>query len=198
MTTRYTWTTDGMLATATSLRLRHNHQHLRRRRQPGPAGRPGRRRTIYVGGLAIHTKAGWTDCIYADGTLIADHTAHAVRWYALDYQGSTRTITNRVGRSIAEASYTAYGTSQAGPAQQRGYTGAQPVGTSPLLDLQARDYDPATGRMLSPDTITTADTPIGLNRYTYAGDNPIEYTDPSGHDPIPADKPTRNGAHSTG
>src|SRR5262249_5014830 len=46
-----------------------------------------------------------------------------------------------------------------------------------FYDYGARLYDPKTGRFLSADT-STAD---GYNRYAYAGNNPLRYNDPSGH-----------------
>jgi RHS repeat-associated protein len=42
-------------------------------------------------------------------------------------------------------------------------------------------YDPALGRMLSPDNyITDPHNPQAYNRYSYALNNPLKYTDPSG------------------
>ncbi len=46
----------------------------------------------------------------------------------------------------------------------------------------ARYYDPTLGRFLSANTIVPqAGNPQGLNRYSYVGNNPLKYTDPSGH-----------------
>ena len=186
-TTRYTWTTNGMLATASApggghvTRTYDADDHLVQ--QTDQAGA-----TIYVGDLAAHTSPGWTDYIYAGGILVAEHATGATRWYALDNQGSARAMTDQSGHPISYTNYTAFGAPDNGAAQQRSYASAQPVGNSVLLDLQARDYDPGTGRMLSADTITPADTATGLNRYAYAFNNPIQYTDPDGHDPIPDDQ----------
>ncbi len=46
----------------------------------------------------------------------------------------------------------------------------------------ARRYDPALGRFIQPDTLVPdPGDPQALNRYSYVGNNPVRYTDPSGH-----------------
>ena len=56
--------------------------------------------------------------------------------------------------------------------------------TIKLLDYNARWYDSLTGRFISPDTIIPDPAnPQSFNRYSYVRNNPLRYTDPSGHDP---------------
>jgi RHS repeat-associated protein len=51
-----------------------------------------------------------------------------------------------------------------------------------LLYDNARYYDPALGRFLSADTVVPdPQNPQALNRYAYALNNPVGYTDPTGH-----------------
>jgi RHS repeat-associated protein len=51
-----------------------------------------------------------------------------------------------------------------------------------LYNYGARLYDPVLGRFISPDGIVQApDNPQTLNRYSYAVNNPLVYTDPSGN-----------------
>ena len=51
-----------------------------------------------------------------------------------------------------------------------------------LYDYIARRYDPALARFIQPDTIVPQPgDPQSLNRYSYAANNPVRYTDPSGH-----------------
>ncbi len=46
----------------------------------------------------------------------------------------------------------------------------------------ARYYDPAIGRFAQPDSlIADLYNPQSLNRYSYALNNPVRYTDPTGH-----------------
>lgn len=50
----------------------------------------------------------------------------------------------------------------------------------------ARFYDPSIGRFLTPDTIVPDVTDAqAFNRYAYVLNNPIKYTDPTGHYPQP-------------
>ncbi len=54
---------------------------------------------------------------------------------------------------------------------------------SAVDQVVARYYDATIGRFISPDTIVPNWTnPQTLNRYTYTLNNPLKYTDPSGHD----------------
>ncbi|MEU7414946.1 deaminase domain-containing protein [Streptomyces sp. NPDC042638] len=49
-----------------------------------------------------------------------------------------------------------------------------------LTHLGARDYDPTTGRFISVDPILNPSDPQSLGGYSYAGDNPLTFSDPSG------------------
>ncbi len=50
-----------------------------------------------------------------------------------------------------------------------------------LSYLHARYYDPNLGRFLSPDTYDPTVSGVGINRYAYAGNDPINMSDASGH-----------------
>lgn len=49
-----------------------------------------------------------------------------------------------------------------------------------LVDLAARQYDPATGRFTSVDPLLNLADATQANGYNYANNNPITYTDPDG------------------
>lgn len=64
----------------------------------------------------------------------------------------------------------------------RGYTGHEHLDSFGLINMNARLYDPKLGRMLSVDNYVSAPgTALGYNRYAYAMNNPVVYTDPSGN-----------------
>ncbi|OPZ88489.1 MAG: tRNA nuclease WapA precursor [Firmicutes bacterium ADurb.Bin419] len=51
-----------------------------------------------------------------------------------------------------------------------------------LYYLNARHYDPGTARFLEMDTYTgNISDPLSLNLYSYCRNEPIMYTDPTGH-----------------
>ncbi|MCP4128207.1 MAG: RHS repeat-associated core domain-containing protein, partial [Gammaproteobacteria bacterium] len=67
--------------------------------------------------------------------------------------------------------------------QQTGYryTGQRQEPDIGLYDYRARWYDPSLGRFLQPDTIVPEPgDPQNFNRYSYVGNNPIRYSDPTG------------------
>lgn len=48
--------------------------------------------------------------------------------------------------------------------------------------LRARYYNPGIGRFMSEDSVPGTDNnPLSLNLYTYCGNNPVYFSDPSGH-----------------
>ena len=64
----------------------------------------------------------------------------------------------------------------------RGYTGHEHIDEFGIINMNARMYDPLLGRMLSPDKYVQDATSIqNFNRYTYALNNPLKYTDPDGN-----------------
>jgi RHS repeat-associated protein len=64
----------------------------------------------------------------------------------------------------------------------RRFTGQRWEASLGLYDYKARFYDPTLGRFLQPDPIVPEPgDPRALNRYAYVYNNPLRYTDPSGH-----------------
>jgi RHS repeat-associated protein len=59
----------------------------------------------------------------------------------------------------------------------RGYTGQEELDAVGLIHMNGRVYDPTIGRFTSADPTNGS----GLNRYAYAGNNPLTFTDPSGY-----------------
>jgi RHS repeat-associated protein len=96
-----------------------------------------------------------------------------------DQAGSTRLITGSTGTVESAYTYDAYGdtTGHTGTATTPlGYDGQYTSTDTGLVYLRHRVYDPATSQFLSvdpPEKLTRA-------RYTYAGDNPLNYEDPTG------------------
>ena len=112
-----------------------------------------------------------------------------------DYQGSITHITNSSGTLVQELSYDAWGRLR-NPSTQvayqpgsepelflgRGYTGHEHLQQFGLINMNARLYDPALGRFLSPDPyVQSPDFTQNFNRYSYVLNNPMSYTDPSGY-----------------
>ncbi|MGE5480396.1 MAG: SpvB/TcaC N-terminal domain-containing protein [Chloroflexota bacterium] len=67
---------------------------------------------------------------------------------------------------------------------ERGFTGHEHIRQFNLINMNARLYDPRVGRFLSPDSyIPDPENPQSYNRYSYALNNPLSYTDPTGNTP---------------
>lgn len=111
-----------------------------------------------------------------------------------DYLGSVeRIVDNSTLAIVADKSYDAWGrernamdwsylpTTHSSTGWDRGYTGHEHIPEFGLINMNGRLYDPVLGRMLSPDPyIMGTDNTQGYNRYTYALNNPMSYTDPNG------------------
>jgi RHS repeat-associated protein len=65
---------------------------------------------------------------------------------------------------------------------ERGYTGHEHLEKFELINMNGRIYDPTICRMLSVDNYNNdVSSTIGMNRYAYAFNNPLKYTDPDGN-----------------
>ena len=64
----------------------------------------------------------------------------------------------------------------------RGYTGHEHLTAFGLINMNARLYDPALGRFLSPDNfVQQPDNSQCFNRYSYCINNSLKYTDKNGY-----------------
>lgn len=137
---------------------------------------------------------GWKwekDHVWRDGQLLASRQTDGVYHYHLDHLGTPRRITDSKDYVLGIHDYHAYGpeagTGTNEPSLQRmKFTGherdvAFSEGPATLDYMHARYYGPAIGRFLSVDPVCgLIDRPQSWNRYAYAFNNPLMYTDPTG------------------
>ncbi|MHC1725319.1 MAG: RHS repeat-associated core domain-containing protein [Syntrophobacteraceae bacterium] len=94
-------------------------------------------------------------------------------------------MTNASGESKQTATYYPFGETRdsTGPEDfDYKFTGQENDPETGLYYYGARYYDPEIGRFISPDSIVQAPgDPQTLNRYSYCRNNPLMYTDLSGH-----------------
>lgn len=123
-----------------------------------------------------------------------------MRWITTDQLGTPRMIFDSTG-SLANVSRHDYlpfgeelGITQGLRTAAMGYTGSDAArqkftaqerdGETGLDYMHARYCSSAQGRFTSPDTMVgSIANPQSLNRYAYVGNNPLNYSDPTGHIP---------------
>lgn len=130
----------------------------------------------------------------AGAVYIKDGSSKKIYYILRDYLGSITHIVDSNGTLVQELSYDAWGRLRNPATQQvyepgkepvlflgRGYTGHEHLAQFGLINMNARLYDPALGRFLSPDPFVQApDLTQNFNRYAYAMNNPLCYVDKNG------------------
>jgi len=164
--------------------------------------------TLYLGGVMEKVTRGavteWKHYIPAGaGTMAlqvrksAGSPASATYYVTGDHLGSATAVMQADGTLLSQLSFAAFG-SRRGSAWQdqplaaewttitattrRGFTGHEHLDNLSLVHMNGRVYDPQLGRFLSADPVYGGDLaqPQTLNPYSYASNNPLTYTDPSG------------------
>jgi RHS repeat-associated protein len=171
-------------------------------RKPAAGGGSANRITWTVRNFANQLLSEWTDDatsgtrivswkedeIWRGALLLASDAPAGPRHYALDHLGSPRGIrTATLSTSQDFAPFGTGGLLGAGDLQFTSHERDQMEvgdGTADLPDyMHARYYSPTMGRFLSVDPEVATDAPLKpqhWNRYSYAFNSPIAYTDPTG------------------
>ncbi len=157
--------------------------------------------TAYIGKLYQQTTMNGVikdvSNIYAGSKLIASIEEVAglstIKYMHGDHLGSISVITDANGAVIERLRFDVFGAPvdpNTGAAKasfgatntERGYTGHEMDASTGLINMNARLYDPVLGRFLSADTVVSGPGNMqNFNRYSYVNNNPLIYTDPTGH-----------------
>jgi len=108
------------------------------------------------------------------------------RFLHADERGSVVALSNASGAAIATWQYSpgacpgprSGGQSTGSSFSRFGFTGQTVIEGTEIMHFKARAYSPALGRFLQPDPIGFAGG--NTNLYSYAANDPVNFTDPSG------------------
>ena len=116
---------------------------------------------------------------FAGSQRIAMRQGTALYYLLSDHLGSTSIVTDASGNLISQTKYKAWGEvrySSGTTPTQHTFTGQMDyTGDFGLMFFNARWLDVSLGRFAQADTL------VGFDRYQYANNNPLRFTDPSGH-----------------
>jgi RHS repeat-associated protein len=102
-----------------------------------------------------------------------------------DHLGSYCAITSPSKKIVQRNFFDPLGNTIAAPnfsLVPRGFTGHEHYPQFKIINMNGRLYDPVIARFFSPDMyVANSSFTQDFNRYSYARNNPLHYTDPSGH-----------------
>ena len=129
--------------------------------------------------MPVGGSATTTTYLYGLSLIAETDNAGTTHFYLGDGLGSTTQLVESDGDVANTYTYDVWGalrSTTGTTANQFDFTGEQAdhKANRGLVYLRARHYDPALGRFLSRDPLPTG------NRYAYVGNNPVNFTDPSG------------------
>jgi RHS repeat-associated protein len=167
-TTSYLYDSDGNLALRTD---------------PGKA-------TLFLGDQEVVENTGTgtlSDTRYytIGTTTIAERSSTGdIQYLIPDRQGTDTLAIDYQSLAVTRRAYLPFGadrgTAPASWPGDKGYVGGTPDAATGLENLGAREYDPSSGRFLSPDPVFEASDPTQLGGYDYAGNDPVTDSDPTG------------------
>jgi RHS repeat-associated protein len=154
----------------------------------------------YSGGSLANTVISWsksfetkdivggsiqtTNYFFANNELVAmKKPDNSMRYFHSDHLGSTTVITDQSGNLVEETEFGPWGeVIDGGTESKYQFTGQEKDSETGLNYMNARYYSADLKRFTQPDTIVQDPyDPQMLNRYAYARNNPLRYTDPSGN-----------------
>ncbi len=142
--------------------------------------------TLYFGNLYEVTAGVGSRHIFAGGRRIASKYTSQTYYYHTNHQGSLRYATRGSdGLVVQGVTYYPFGEihTQTGSVDlPYKFTGQEYDPEIRLYYFGARYYDATIGRFITPDSVVQSPgDPQSLNRYAYCRNNPLLYTDPTGH-----------------
>lgn len=166
--------------------------------------------TLFLGDTELHAATGSstasaTRTYSLNGAPIAERTTtpgvsgSALNWLGVDGQGTALMQVNEASGSLLQRRQDPFGVSRGTSvswSSDHSYLNAPASELSALVHLGAREYDPALGRFLSVDAVLDPNGPKQNNGYSYAHNNPVTLSDPSGLEPRAADD-WKNGKGGT-
>jgi len=151
---------------------------------------------LYAGATEVHldtstsTPKIWAQRYYTGaGATIALRSnktgTDKLTWLAADHHGTSSLAIDNATQAITKRYTTPFGADRGQPTygpwpDDKGFLGASADSASGLTHLGAREYDPSTGRFISVDPLLELDKQQTLNGYTYGGQNPLTFSDPTG------------------
>jgi RHS repeat-associated protein len=198
------WTSYNMPASITqgtqTVSFQHdvNHQRVKQIAANG--------NTLYINAFGVTAElfgagtgaARWTEYLMVGnarvGIRVTDIATSTIslRYFHTDHLGSVSVMTNEAGNVVERLSYDAWGkrrypngaddpTGSITSQTSRGFTGHEELDTVGLVHMNGRLYDALMGRMISADpTVPDPMSAQAWNRYSYVGNDPLAFTDPSG------------------
>jgi RHS repeat-associated protein len=159
--------------------------------------------TVYLGNVEFINRAdgGTSFKRYLGGAALATYypatSVQQVVYLLKDHIGSIHSVLNEEGLITTRMHFGPFGERQEANWQTpldsflyaplnelttRGFTGHEQVDSMGVIHMNGRIYDPKLGRFLQADPVVQS--PMdgqSHNRYSYALNNPLSYTDPSGY-----------------
>ena len=160
-------------------------------------------KTVTVGGDTVERTRIGDSVVHVRTTpasMMASTPPPVFEYVHRDHLGSVEAVTDAFGNELIELGHDPYGerrkndwTSQLtdteietllgghGERVSRGFTRHEHLDRTGLIHMNGRVYDPRLGRFLSPDPIVGDPTSSqSWNLYSYVGNNPLSYVDPTG------------------
>ncbi len=105
-------------------------------------------------------------------------------WHHRDHLKSIKVVSDSSGANVQRTTFRPYGdkATVTGTHQEtKGYIGERHDAETGYVFLNARYYDPMLGRFISPDWWDPNLPGVGMARYTYSDNDPINKSDTNGH-----------------
>ncbi|MFI0420468.1 RHS repeat-associated core domain-containing protein [Spongiactinospora sp. 9N601] len=143
--------------------------------------------TLYLGAMEIELSAGSVTAkryySTANETMVAMRNTDGLTWMLAGLQGSQQLAVDATTGQVDRERYRPFGQRRGQDdltLTDRGFLGKTEDKSTGLSYLSARYYDPAIARFISTDPLLDLRKPELANPYSYAGNNPIGQSDPSG------------------
>ncbi|MDQ6482671.1 RHS repeat-associated core domain-containing protein, partial [Dyadobacter sp. LHD-138] len=146
----------------------------------------------YAGGFEYNASNAFSRLGLAEGQAVLKSGAIAFQYYVKDHLGNVRVVFNENGDILQKNDFYPFGLEidRNSPIQTQvarnginryNFLGRETQIATGYIDLQARFYDPTTGRFMQVDPETEGQ--LEFSPYHYSFNNPIRFSDPDGRWP---------------